>query len=816
MSSTSFNLGWRVAPKAGLFEELSSDTNAVSVTLPHDAMLGLSRGADSAAGASSGYFPGGWVEYSKDFDGPAEWRTKRVSLTFEGVYRDAKIFVNGAFAGHRPSGYAEFTVRLDPFLRYGARNTVRVEARAHLDSRWYSGLGIHRPVSLVITELVHIEPNGVRVIPTQIDEHGALVEIATSVRNDDVITQTVEVRSSIVSAGSDTSLGSDTSPVTLAPGASATLRQRIYLAGAARWSVAEPSLYAVWSELVDASGRIVEDQRIAFGVRMLQADPVHGLRINGESVKLRGACLHHDNGVLGAAAIDRAEVRRIELLKAAGFNAIRSAHNPASRAMLDACDRLGMLVMDESFDMWNESLNAFDYSLAFADWWDRDLAAMVAKDVNHPSVIIYSVGNEIPDTGRPLGASWSRQLAERVRELDGTRLITNAVSGFISTIGEVIETRRDLVDDLISQGGANEVVDQIAERMNTGELYDFVSERTAETHATVDIVGHNYAEARFGRDHERYPNRVVVGTESVAKSIDRVWSEVMTRPYAIGDFCWTGWDYLGEAGLGGVMYTDGPAAYAQPWPWLLAWSGDLDITGHRRPQSYYREIVFGLRPDPYLAVRRPQPPGSHLQALGWAWTDSIASWTWDVASSTPMVVEVYADADEVELQLNGGSLGTRPVGPAHRYRAEFEVPYDAGALVAIARTDGEERGRHTLATAGGVDHLAVEVDRSEITADDRDLAFVSIELVDDHGRLNPTADREIRVDVTGAGVLQGLGSARPVSAESYLRSSHRTFEGRLLAVIRPTGVGEIELRISAEGVESVTLRIEAVPGGGSR
>ena len=809
MSRTPFNSGWRVAAKASLFEQLSSEQNAVQVTLPHDAMVSSTRSADAPAAASAGYFPGGWVEYHKTFAVPREWRTRRVSLTFEGVYRDAKVFVNGDIAGGRPSGYAEFTVRLDPFLRYGQENRIRVEARAHCDSRWYSGLGIYRPVTLVVTDLVHLDQDKIVVRPRHIDSDGALIEIATSVSNDDIVTRTVSLRSTLSPEDTHIVVGADTAPLTLAAGTRGTVRQRIYLAGATRWSVDHPFLYAAYSQLLD-NADVLDENRTTFGVRTLQADAIHGLRINGETIKLRGACIHHDNGVLGAATIARADERRVELLKAAGFNAIRSAHNPLARGMLDACDRLGMLVMDEAFDMWNETLNPFDYSLAFPDWWERDLEAMVAKDINHPSVIMYSVGNEIPDTGRPLGATWSRQLAEKIRELDPSRLVTNAVSGFIATIGEVVETRRDVVDDLIGRGGANVVIDQLADRMNTGELYDFVTDRTAETHATVDIVAHNYAEARFARDRERYPNRVVVGSESVAKNIDRIWAEVSAHPHVIGDFCWTGWDYIGEAGLGGVMYQDSPdTPYSQPWPWLLAWSGDLDITGQRRPQSHYREIVFGQRHDPYIAVCRPQPHGSHVQALEWAWSDSIASWTWSVDAGTPLTVEVYAHAAEVELVLNGESLGTRPTDASHRYRAEFVVPYRAGNSVAVARTNDIDVGRHTLRSATGATRLTADVDRPVIAATDADLAFITIELVGENGVLDPTSDRAVEVRVDGAGVLQGLGSARPASPEPYHQQTHRTFDGRALAVIRPTGPGDIRVEIASAGLQPVTVRLQA-------
>jgi beta-galactosidase len=429
MTRTSFNKDWVVQPPAGAFADIVGAKGAAgsskTVTLPHDAMLGLQRAPEH--GSAFGYFPGGVFEYVKTFDVPEEWRTKRVTFEFEGVYRDAMVYINRDFAAHRPYGYSRFYVPADAFLQYGESNTLRVVARAHQDSRWYPGIGIHRDTSIIVKELVHVALDGVKITTPDVDSERAVVAIATTVQNEGINTQTVSVATEIRDANGG-SVASDTTPVTLVPGESAVVRQRLYVDAPALWSVDSPNLYTA-ETVVRTPTQVLDQEQTRFGIRTLQLDPKHGLRINGETVKLRGACIHHDNGILGAAAIARAEERRVQRLKDAGFNAIRSSHNPISRAMLDACDEVGMLVMDETFDVWTEGKNNFDYSLSFPEWWERDVEAMVHKDFNHPSVVLYAIGNEIFETGRPVGSTWGRKLAEKIRSIDDTRYITNGING---------------------------------------------------------------------------------------------------------------------------------------------------------------------------------------------------------------------------------------------------------------------------------------------------------------------------------------------------------------------------------------------------
>jgi beta-galactosidase len=811
MATTSFNAGWRVAPKVSPFAQLQGAPEAVEVTLPHDAIISLPRAADAPGAGRTAYFPDGAFEYSKTFDVPEDWRSKRVSLEFQGIYRDAMVYVNGTFAAQRPNGYTPFVVALDAFLRYGEQNSIRVDSRNHDDSRWYSGGGIHRDVLLSVTELVHITPYGVRVTTPDIDGERAVVATATTVHNESTETRTVRVRTEIVDPNGEV-VATDSAPITLRAGAEGVVRQRVYVSAPQLWSVDTPTLHTARTAL-EQSGEVLEERNTDFGIRSLRLDPQHGLRINGESVKLRGACLHHDNGPLGAAAFGRAEERRIELLKEAGFNAIRSSHNPISPAMLDACDRVGMLVMDETFDMWAEGKSAFDYSLSFPEWWERDVEALVAKAFNHPSVILYSIGNEIFETGDALGSEWGRRMAEKIRSLDETRYVTNGINPFVSVLSDVsamMQANRAAAAES-PDGGVNAAMNA-GDMMSRISVAPMVTERTEASFSVLDVAGVNYGDARYELDREQFPNRLIVGSETYPPKIAHNWRLVLDNSHVLGDFTWTGWDYLGEVGIGRLQYADEAPEFEAPYPWISASVGDIDITGHRRTISYYREIVFGLRTEPYIAVQRPENHGRSGYGM-WAWSDSIASWTWNVETGAPILVEVYSDGDEVELQLNGRTVGRTAPGESKPFVAEFDIAYEPGELVAIAYRDGAELGRTLLRSAAGPVHLVADADRADLRADHSDLAFVAIELRDENGVLATSKDAVIQVSVEGAGVLQALASARPNADEQFGATQCTTFDGRALAIIRPTAEGEITVTVTSAGLKAESVSMRAAPVG---
>lgn len=800
--------GWTVGPKLGAFEQRDAATAYVPVTLPHDALRDLPRDPASPQGVTSGYFPGGVFEYVRDLDVPEEWCERTVLLEFEGVYRDAVVFVNGDRAAHEASGYAAFTVRLDAYLRFGRTNRITVEARVHKDSRWYTGAGIHRPVHLVVADPVHLALDATRITTPDIDDERAIVAVSSVVENETRHTRTVRVRWEIAGPD-DVVVAVGESPVSVLPGERATARQRLTVRAPRLWAMNDPRLYRMRATLVeDGRETPLDEEAVTFGIRSLRLDPVHGLRINGESVTLRGACVHHDNGPLGAVAIPAAEDRRIRLLREAGFTAIRSSHNPASRAMLDACDRYGMVVMDELGDVWTRAKTGFDHSVGFAEHWRHDVEAMVTKDANHPSVVLYSIGNEILELGSAHGAIWSRRLAEAVRELDDTRFVTNGINGIIANL--------DRMGEAMSEAEAtdpNTLMATMGERMALLNASDLVTRSIEESAAVLDVVGFNYADSRYALDAELFPNRVIVGSETFPERIGALWPLVESQSHVIGDFTWTGWDYLGESGIGRVDYTDEPGysdtGTAGPYPYLAAESGDLDITGHRRTVSYFREIVYGLRAEPFIAVHPPRHHGRPTAVTPWSWDDTVASWSWDVAAGSPVTVDVYADADEVELFRDGIALGVAPVGEVREYTARFEAVYAPGELVAVARRGGAEVGRTTLRTAATEVALTARAECDTIAADPDALAFLRITLEDAAGIVPCDQDVRVTVAVDGPGVLAGLGTGRAATEEAFGAASVTLFHGRALAIVRPTGAGEIRVRVSAEGYDDTDVAVRA-------
>ncbi|WP_291055840.1 glycoside hydrolase family 2 TIM barrel-domain containing protein [Herbiconiux sp.] len=822
MKRIPFTDGWRFREKVNPFAEIGGPAAPYEpVLLPHDASIGRAR--DPQGEAAAAYFRGGAYQYRAEFETPAG--APHVVFEFEGVYRDAMVYINGDFAGQRPSGYASFTVDAGPLLRpVGESNEILVEARAHRDSRWYTGAGIYRPVWQLTGGEVHIPADGLRVSTPDAEASGATVEVAVTVENSGSRMRTVDVEVTVTDPDGAT-VASGVARVTTRPGTTALSRQRLHLATPALWSEHSPALYRATARLL-GDGRPMDEAEAVFGVRRLQLDPVNGLRVNGETVKLRGACVHHDNGLLGAATFASAEERRVRLLKEAGFNAIRSSHNPLSSAMLDACDRLGVYVMDETFDVWTSAKSDFDYSLHFPEWWERDVESMVVKDYNHPSVIFYSIGNEIPETGSAVGGMLGRELAEKVRSLDSTRFVTNAVNGMLAVIDDVkrmAAERAAAADGGAAAGaeaadggagaeegaGINTLMAGPGDFMNLIGASPLVTEKTAESFGVLDVAGMNYLDARYASDRELFPNRVIVGTETFPTQIDRNWALVTEYGHVIGDFTWTGWDYLGEVGIGRPQYLDAEhpePSIAAPYPWIAAWCGDLDIIGHRRPASFYREIVFGLRGEPYIAVVRPRDGDATFYAGPWTWSDSISSWTWPGQEGSPLTVEVYSDAEEVELLLDGISLGRRAAGPGNRFRAEFEVEYRAGELTAVAWRGGVASERFGLRSAEGAVEVRVTAEPASMTAADG-LVFVAVELVDAQGTAVTGPDRAVTVSIAGTAALQSFGSANPAPDTAWGSPTQCTFDGRALAIVRLEDDSESVVTVSADGCPSVELTL---------
>lgn len=762
---------------------------AQRVTLPHDAMLLKPADASSPGGGDAGYRFGGSYMYYKTIHAPQAWERKTVSLKFEGVYQEAAVYVNSQLAARCAYGYSAFYVRLDDYLHYGEDNAVRVLVRTGdmPNSRWYSGSGIYRDVYLLTGENVHIAESGVRASTEEYDGSDALIAVQIPVVNQDHRALSCELVTEITD-GSGHVAAVEKTPVFIRGGSRETVRQRILVPNAGLWSEEAPVLYTLRCDL-RTDDVCVDAAEDAFGIRTLSLDAKNGLRVNGRTVKLRGACIHHDNGLLGAATYYAAEYRRIKLLKEAGFNAIRCAHNPASPALLRACDALGVYVMDEAFDVWTRAKSDHDYSRHFSEAWRGDLRAMADKDYNHPSVILYSLGNEIPEIATDHGAALGREMAAYMRFLDDTRYVMPAVNGVFASgddIGRIMADVLQAAGD--ASGNVNNFMQAMDAHMDAIITHPIVSRNLEKAAAGWDLIGYNYMTARYEPDAERYPNRVIVGSETYPPEIARNWEIIQRSGSVIGDFTWTGWDYMGEAGVGIPAYAFGEGGFGAQFPCQLAYTGDIDITGFRRPASYFREIVFGLRQQPYIAVQNPARYGEPLIKTPWVLSDSVSSWTWRGFEGKPVVVEVYAPGDEAELFLNGESLGEKPVVG---HIARFEVCYGMGTLEAYAYENGVRLGSTALSSAYEETRtLLIDCEES------KELFYLPVILCDAAGNVFADESLTLACEITGDAVLLGFGSGDPKPRYNYIGRITDTWNGRAMAIAKPLkehGMAAIEV-----------------------
>lgn len=824
MKSTSFNQGWVfTAGQASGFNALMGVGNppvCYPVTLPHDAMIRETRRPDTGNGSHTGFYPGNNYVYTKQLQVPAEWRDKDVYLEFEGVFMNAFVYINDDLAANRPYGYSEFHLLANDYLRYGENNHIRVVCSTQMEhtSRWYTGGGMYRGVNLYVAEPVHMAMNGLRVSTPQADRDLAQVQVDMRIENTGRGAQSVQVETQILDHLGQV-INKSTMPLTLFSGSQEIVRQHLVVEAPRLWSCETPDLYHCLVEITQ-DGVMLDSTRVHFGIRTLQLDVKNGLRLNGVPTKLRGACIHHDNGILGAATFPQAEQRRALHLKEAGFNCIRSAHNPLSRAMLNACDTLGILVMDETFDIWTNPKTENDYSNYFSQWWEQDVQAMVDKDFNHPCVVLYSIGNEIQEVGTPRGAQMGRKLANAIRRLDDTRFITNAINGMISVMDqlETILPRLLAEEGIDLQQMAEENADGTGSNMlNTvvsmigGDIGDklfshpLVTQRVEESFAAVDIAGMNYMTGRYLSDQQLYPNRIILGAETFPGDIARLWGLVKRHGHIIGDMTWTGYDYLGEAGVGVFRY-DGSPNFGAGWPVRVAGIGDIDLIGDRKPISFLRQVVYGMHTNPYIAVERLDKYNLPVNKTPWMAYDDINSWTWPGMEGKPARVRVFSASEEVELLVNGKSLGRKPAGEAHGFTATFELEYQPGCLVAVSYTQGKETGQAQLQTAGTGLRIVAQADKQRLAQGEEDVAFIHLCLCDDGGIWNSAAQAEITVTVTGAGRLEALGNADPLAMGNYFDNCWPTYDGRLLAVVRSSqAAGELVFCAKAPGCDPVTL-----------
>ncbi len=773
MKANQFNDCWQV-------RYLEDEGPGVPVTLPHDAMLSEPRTELSAGGVNTGWYEGRDYRYTKAFTPDHTLAGQTAVLEFEGVYHNAEVWLNGEKLAFRPYGYTNFYVDLTGKLWAGEENTLEVIARNadQPNSRWYSGAGIYRPVTLWTAPKEHIPPNGLRVRTVSIDPVVVEVTVQTSGAGD-VFVQ-------ICGGGQAVASGSTQSD--------GTAVLQLDIPGGRLWSMDAPNLYTCRAIFGNDSAETT------FGVRTLEWG-VHGLLLNGERVILQGACIHHDNGVLGACCYEDAEWRKIRILKENGYNAIRSAHNPCSKFLLDACDHLGVLVMDEYIDHWYIHKTIHDYVEHFPQWWKRDLKDMVEKDYNHPSVILYSTGNEVSETAQEKGIALTREMTEYLHGLDATRPVTCGVNiffNFLSSIGfgqysdekarkeaEKAEKAKAAGKQAKEKAVGSKFFNDMAgllgdEFMKRGATIPPCDWRTRDAFANMDIAGYNYGVYRYRHDLKKYPARLILGSETFCNDAYKFRELAKLEPRLIGDFVWAGMDYLGEVGVGSWEYADYAPRFDGGLGWVAAGSGRIDLTGRPLGEALYTRVALERDRGPFIAVCPVNHTGDKHSPSAWKMSNAIPSWSWRGCAGKRANVEVYARAHSVELLVNGRSVGKKEL--KNDCIAKFRCTYEDGTVEAVSYdAAGKELGRCSLRTAAPETQLRA-VPEENAVAPGR-LCHIRLQYTDESGILKPLERGILNVEVSG-GKLLGLGSACPYNEIGFCGAKTDTYYGEALAVMQ--------------------------------
>lgn len=746
---------------------------AIPVDLPHDAMLLEEREGSCQNGVNTGYFPGGKYQYEKQFVLTDADIKKNISIHFEGVYQNCTISLNGRDVGRHRYGYSAFDVDLTEAALAGEnRLIVFVDNSLEPNCRWYSGSGIFRPVQLLIREdpwIRDVEVKTLSIEPARIN-----VQVTCS--------QKSQVRVAIYDG--DRLVAEDQPGVIEVPDAKL-------------WTAETPYLYECRVQTP------TDEKRIEIGIRSLVWSAKQGLLVNGHRVLLRGGCIHHDHGVLGACEYYDAEERRIRILKENGFNAVRIAHNPASQITLSICDRLGMYVMDETFDGWYIPKTYHDYARWFAKDWKADVEAMVVSAKNHPSVIMYSIGNEVSETADMKGVEVGAMLTDYVHGLDDSRPVTAGINVLLNVYTHMgmgvykekgdyeaipLEEKKGYKEKKTGSAFFNAMAQKLGTLMffmSKGKKGDKACRDIAEK---LDILGLNYASSRYDADVIRYPDRMMVGSETMVADLAYNWARVKKYPQLIGDFVWSAWDYLGEACLGDWTY------HSYEGLPLLAGQGMIDITGKPLAAMYYMQIVWGLRKEPFVCVRPLNHAKESPSAGAWQFTNAIDSWTWHGYEGSKAVVEVFADADYVQLECNGSLIGKKKV---KNMRCKFSLKYQPGSIKARAMdAGGREIASTTLCSGKAQPRLTV------IPEPMQELTYLPITFTDEDGILLPYIEQKVTVETDGPELL-GLGSALCKTNESYLSSAFTSYRGRLLAVVRGHGI----VTIASKDVETIKVEV---------
>lgn len=785
MQKIDFNKDW-------MCRCLTRDEEAYPVTLPHDAMLSEPRTQESTGEGNIGWYIGGDYEYTKNFFVPEEYKDKKVLIEFEGIYHNGEVYINGKKAAYRPYGYTNFYVDTEGFFQYGKENEIKVIARNadQPNSRWYPGTGIYRPAYLYVGEEKHIPVNGVRIRTLSYDP--ARIEVVVKTSSPGEVSLEIEFEGNKVLAVKGESTKEN---------GQIEAYQAIFqldVPNAKLWDTEHPNLYTC--KAIFGEDEVTE----TFGIRELIWNPQVGMTINGERVILRGACFHHDNGVLGACTYPEAEERKMRILKENGYNAVRSAHYPCSKALLDACDRVGMLMMDEYVDVWYIHKTKYDYAGQLADWWKQDLKDMVDKDYNHPSVIMYSTGNEVAETAQKKGIALTGDMTNYLHSLDSTRPVTcgiNIFFNFLSSIGlgvysdDKAEKTAAFKPEKKKKPVGSEFYNTLAclvgdYFMKCGATLYPCDLRTKDAYANMDIAGYNYGIFRYKHDLKKYPNRLILGSETFCKDAYSFWEIAKKNKRIIGDFVWAGWDYIGEVGDGAAEYSD--YKFEDPATRMTGGNGRIDLNGKPRAEAAYTRVAFERETGPFIAVD-PVYQKEKLRLTGWQLTKALESWAWDGCNGEPAKVEVYARAAQVELFINGKSAGKKKV---KKCRANFNITYQNGEITAVSYDEnGREINRYSLHTAGK--ETVLQVRPEEKTVKPEGLAFIQLQYTDSKGIWKPMEKHNIKVTVEN-GVLKGLGSPAPYVKGNYTDHTVATYYGEAMAVVQADGNGPVKVTVADE------------------
>lgn len=846
MRQNNFDDGWLfypLGPNAGQAAAGDAGTRQEEIDLPHDAMIHRARDPHTPNGRQTGFYPGGDYLYTKMWDVPADAPCHLI-LDFDGVAGACSIRLNGSPVAERRSPYGGFLLDVSHVLERGSTNRLEVEVHSLEQScRWYPGAGIIRDVTLLDAGEVMIVPHTLVFLTATAQEAKAAVRVAFQARNDGMGTADLlaEVR---LTDPDGRAAAVETIPLRLRSGAEVPVSLRMTVNRPHLWDVDHPDLYSLSVTLHDRMGRrdgaVLDRAAARVGIRTIGLDTVDGLQINGTTVKLRGTCLHPDNGPLGAVSLPDAEKRRCRLLKEAGFNAVRSSHQPAGRAFLDACDETGLLVIDELSDVWREGKNPHDYSSLFSRNWRDDVRTMTTKDRNHPSVILYSTGNEIPEAATAEGEEMNRRLTDFFHHCDDSRPTVAALNAVVAAGKEFPSIVRAVAARMAGSASSGPQAAPEAVSGNArpetpagssfgsdaanamasvlvGPLADALAtspeiRRLTDSFASgTDIAGYNYLPGIYAASLAAHPQRLVLGTETFPADIARLWRLVRSDPRVIGDMTWTGWDYLGEAGCGIFRYDD-TSVFSGKWPDRLAGIGDIDILGYRKPISYLRQSVYGLTTEPHIAVVRPRTDAKTAVRTPWMWKDVLSSWTWPGFEGRSVTVEVITGAQEVELFQDDVSLGRRRLDDS--CVASFTTTYQPGMLTAVSYQDGKPVGRQTLTSAGPVTALRAGAEGC-LRADGRSLVWVTVRPIDARGVWNRSVSVPVSVRIEGPAQVAGFASAAPSSGGNYCDTRCATYDGMAMAVLRSGHEpGPIVLTFSSPGLSDcrVHLSQEACEG----